>query len=192
MVALTPPLRRATAADGAALAELVNMAGEGLPEYLWRGMAAPGEDPWEIGRRRQAQKTETGQIFVVDAGAGAVASLTGYAIPGQPEPIPDDMPAIFRPLQELENLAPSTWYVNALAVCPAARGRGHGSRLLVLAEALAGEAGLARMSIIVASANTGARRLYERAGYAERARRPLVKQGWQCESAEWVLLGKLL
>jgi len=190
MVALAPPLRRAGPDDAAALADLVNMAGEGLPEYLWRSMAAPGEDPWALGRQRQAQKAESGQIYVVDDGAGAVASLTGYTIPAVPEPIPDDLPAIFRPLQELENLAPATWYVNVLAAYPAERGRGHGTRLLALAEALAGEAGLGAMSLIVASANAGARQLYQRLGYAETAWRPLVTNGWHCDSAEWVLLVK--
>jgi ribosomal protein S18 acetylase RimI-like enzyme len=192
MVALAPPLRRAGPADAAQLADLVNMAGEGLPEYLWRGMAAPGEDPWALGRRRQAQKAESGQVYVVDTGAGAVASLTGYAIPAVPEPIPDDLPPIFRPLQELENLAPATWYVNVLAAYPAERGRGHGTRLLALAEALAQEAGLAALSIIVAGANAGARRLYGRVGYAETARRPVVTNGWRCASADWVLLIKPL
>ena len=49
---LAPPIRPATRQDAAALAEFVNMAGEGLPLYLWTGMAAASEDPWEVGRRR--------------------------------------------------------------------------------------------------------------------------------------------
>ena len=190
MIELKPPLRIAREEDAPVLAELVNHAGEGIPEYLWSTMAGPGEDPWEIGRQRQAKKVSDGQIYVVDEGKGAIAGLTGYAIPANPEPIPDDMPAMFRPLQELENLAPATWYVNVLAAIPAERGKGHGTRLLGLAEELAHDAGLSGLSLIVAGNNDGARRLYERSGYRELARRLNVPEGWDTDIAEWVLLVK--
>jgi ribosomal protein S18 acetylase RimI-like enzyme len=192
MINLKSPIRRATVADAAALADLVDFAGEGMPSYLWRQMAGGGEDPWQIGRQRQAEKAKEGQIFVIDEGEGAIASLTGYAIPHDPEPIPDDMPAMFCPLQELENLAPDTWYVNVLAAYPEHRAKGLGARLLALAEDLARAQSLSAMSLIVASGNTGARRLYERIGYAETARRDLVKDGWACDSDEWVLMIKPL
>lgn len=192
MLKLHPPLRRAVPADAEALAELVNFAGEGMPEHIWQQMAAPGEDPWELGRRRQAAKAADGQIYVIDEGAGAIAGLTGYPVPAAPQPVPDDMPAMFRPLQELENLAPATWYVNVLAVYPEHRGRGLGTRLLALAEDLAREAGLGAMSVIVADANHGAHRLYQRTGYHERARRPVHRDGWRTKTREWILLVKPL
>jgi ribosomal protein S18 acetylase RimI-like enzyme len=175
-----------------ALAELINMAGEGLPEYLWRRMAAAGEDPWELGRQRQAQKAEGGQVYVIDEGAGAIAALMGYPVPAEPQPVAaDELPAIV-PLIELENLAPATWYVNVLAAYPEQRGRGLGSRLLALSEEIARDQGLSATSLIVASANQGARRLYERLGYAETARRAIVKDGWECDSADWVLMIRAL
>jgi ribosomal protein S18 acetylase RimI-like enzyme len=192
MLTLAQPLRRATADDAPALADLVNFAGEGLPLYLWGKMANANEDPWQIGRRRQAQKAAEGKIFVIDEGDGVMAALTGYAIPPVPEPIPDDLPALFRPLQELENLAPGSWYVNVLAAYPQCRNRGLGTRLLGVAEDITHEAGLAALSIIVAGSNTGARRLYERTGFAEVARRAIVKEGWASASTEWVLLIKHL
>jgi hypothetical protein len=43
MIRLEPPFRQATPGDAPALAELVNLAGEGLPLYLWTSMAEPGE-----------------------------------------------------------------------------------------------------------------------------------------------------
>jgi len=187
---LKPPFRLARADDAPVLAELVNYAGEGMPEYLWTQMAGPGEVPWEIGRQRQAKKAEDGQIYVIDEGNGVVAGLTGYPIPDEAEPISDDMPAMFRSLQELENLAPSTWYVNVLAAIPDERGRGHGTRLLALAEELARDAGLKGLSIIVADNNDGALRLYERAGYREIDRRSMVKEGWRSDGKEWILLVK--
>ncbi|MBE9640688.1 GNAT family N-acetyltransferase [Salipiger mangrovisoli] len=192
MIELLPPYRLATREDAQELAELVNFAGEGLPLHLWHGLATAGEDPWEIGRQRQADKADEGQVIVVDFGAGAIAGLTGYPIDAVPEPVPDDMPEIFRPLQELENLAPASWYVNVLACYPEHRGMGLGSGLLTLAEALAEAEGLGRMSIIVAGDNEGARRLYERQGYAEAARRPCVHGDWDSDLEDWVLLVKEL
>ena len=192
MIDPRPPIRPATVADAAALARLVNFAGEGMPLYFWRRIAGDGEDPWEIGRRRQGERVADSTIFVVDQGGGAVACLTGYPVPAFPEPVGADEPDIFRPLAELENLAPLTWYVNVLAALPEHRGRGFGARLLALAEDIARDRGLPAMSLIISSGNAGARRLYQRTGYVEIARREIVKDGWECASDEWVLLIKRL
>lgn len=154
-------------------------------------MAAPGQSPWEVGRTRQAAKAKEGQIVVIDEGAGALSGLTGYPIGPDPEPT-GGLPAMFVPLQELENLAPNSWYVNVLATVPGARGRGHGRRLLDLGEEIARAQDLREMSIIVEDTNAGAWRLYRASGYTERARRPIVKDGWQTDGQEWVLLTKPL
>jgi ribosomal protein S18 acetylase RimI-like enzyme len=94
------------------------------------------------------------------------------------------------PMEELERLAPGTWYVNVLAVYPSWRDRGLGTGLLALADRHAAAAGCRGTSIIVADANAGARRLYERCGYRERARRAMIKEGWDGAGSAWVLLVK--
>ena len=192
MIPLDPPFRLATEADAPQLADLVNFAGEGLPLYLWQGLAEDGQDPWAVGRARQEAKAREGQIVVADLGDGAVASLTGYAIGPEPEPIGDDFPALFRPLQELENQAPDSWYVNVLACYPQFRGQGIGAALLEIADRIGRAEGLPRMSVIVADTNTGARRLYERHGYEETASAPCVKEKWDTDMENWVLLMKSL
>jgi ribosomal protein S18 acetylase RimI-like enzyme len=192
MIELEYPLRRATRDDAAALADFINIAGEGLPMHVWQQMADEGEDPWMIGRRSQAEKAEDDKVVVVDEGAGPVAMLMGYPISDIPEVIEDDELAQIRPLIELENLAPLTWYVNVLAAYPEARNRGYGTQLLALSERLAAEHGLSAVSVIVANQNVGARRLYERCGFTETARLPIVKDGWECDSNEWLLLVKQL
>lgn len=183
-------IRRAAAGDAAVLAELVHIASEGFAEVFWRQQAAPGQDPWEIGRRRQLQKVEdeATEVWVVDNGTGVVAGLTGYPIGTDPQQPGDDTQPMVRPLIELEALAPSTWYVNVLAALPGHRNLGLGSELLCLAEHRAHATRLARLSIIVSDGNAGARRLYERHGYGEEARRPMVKDGWDNDGREWVLL----
>jgi ribosomal protein S18 acetylase RimI-like enzyme len=77
-----------------------------------------------------------------------------------------------------------------LAAYPEHRGKGCGAALLGIADAIAAEEGRRGMSIIVADTNTGARRLYERCGYREVARRPMVKEDWQHPGRDWVLLVK--
>jgi hypothetical protein len=52
-----PSTRPATPDDASPMAELVNIAGEGLPLYLWSKMASPGQDPWEVGRARAQRET---------------------------------------------------------------------------------------------------------------------------------------
>jgi ribosomal protein S18 acetylase RimI-like enzyme len=193
MIQLTPPLRRATPDDAEVLAELVDFASEGLALYLWGKIAGRDGDPWAVGRERA--RRETGAFsyrnaVVLEREGRVAAGLIGYPLPDRSEPIPDGMPPMFVPLQELENLAPGTWYVNVLAAYPVQRGQGLGTALLAVADKLAAEADRQGLSIIVSDANIGARRLYERTGYAEVARRGKVKDGWQNPGKDWVLLVK--
>lgn len=186
-------LRPAVAADAPLLAELVNHAGEGLPLYLWTQMAAPGESGWDVGRRRAAREEGSfsyRNATIIEHHGERAGCLIGYGIADEPQPIQSDMPAMFVPLQELENLAPDSWYVNALAVLPRFRGMGLGTRLLHRAEVIARALGGRGLSVIVSDANAGARRLYERCGYREAATRPMIKDGWRNDGRNWVLLKK--
>jgi ribosomal protein S18 acetylase RimI-like enzyme len=190
---LEPPFRPATPADAGALADFVHFASEGLALYLWTRMAGPGGDPWTVGRERAARETGAfsyRNAVVMERERRAAAGLIGYPLADEAEPIAPDMPAMFVPLQELENLAPGTWYVNVLAAYPEHRGKGCGAALLAVADRLAAESGKRGLSIIVADTNTGARRLYERSGYREAGKRPMVKEDWQHPGTHWVLLTK--
>jgi ribosomal protein S18 acetylase RimI-like enzyme len=190
---LAPPFRPATPADAQALVELVDFASEGMALHVWTKVAGPGGDPWAVGRERASR--EVGSFSyrnaVVMEHAGRVAAgLIGYRLPDRPEPIPDTMPPMFVPLQQLENLAPGTWYVNVLAAYPEHRGKRSGTALLAIAETLAAATASVGLSIIVSDSNTGARRLYERCGYGEVARRTKIKEDWRNPGTEWVLLTK--
>ena len=63
--------------------------------------------------------------------------------------------------------------LQTLCVLPGARGRGVGTALVGAAEAHLRAHGALDVTVTVATANTGARRLYERAGY-----RPFVSRWW--------------
>ena len=158
-------------------------------------MASGEEDPWEIGRARASRETggfSYRNAFIIEADGKAAGALIGYEIPDQIDPIPADTPAIFRPLQELENLAPGSWYVNVLAVTPEMRNRGLGARLLTLADELGRAVKKRVASVIVSDANRGAHRLYQRSGYSEVAKRPIEKENWVHDGKNWVLLTKAI
>lgn len=187
-------VRPAIPDDAPALAELINVAGEGLPLHLWGRMAEPGETAWDVGRRR-ARRDVGGfswrNTTVVEEAGAVVACLVGYPLPEALEPLDlGQTPPMFVPLEELERLAPGTWYINVLAAYPERRGQGLGTMLIRRAAELAAAAGSRGTSIIVADSNEGARRLYERTGHVERARRAAVKEDWDGAVREWVLLVK--
>jgi ribosomal protein S18 acetylase RimI-like enzyme len=188
------PFRRAAAEDAGALAELVNFASEGLAFYVWDKIKEAGETAWDIGRRRAAREQGAfsyRNAVVAEIDRRCVACLIGYPQPVEPQPINyAAMPPMFVPLQELENLAPDSWYVNVLAAYPEYRGKGLGARLLGIAEALARETGKRSLCLIVSDANEGARRLYLRQGYREAGARPIVKGNWVTEGRNWLLLTK--
>lgn len=186
-------IRAARPDDAHALAELVNMAGDGMPLYLWSRMARPGEDPWDIGRdraRRDQASFSYRNATVAELDRRVVATLIGYRLPDLPEPIGPDMPPMFVPLQELENLAPGTWYVNVLAVYGEHRGKGIGARLLARADEIGANASAAGLSIIVSDANSAASRLYEGSGFRFLDKRPMVKEDWAGDGRNWLLLTK--
>jgi ribosomal protein S18 acetylase RimI-like enzyme len=193
MTKINVSFRRATPDDTAALAELVQFATEGLALALWTQLAGAGGDPWQIGRKRVSggAGAMSYRNAVIGESAGKPAcGLIGYPLGDEPDHTADTLPAVLVPLHELMNMAPNTWYVHALAAYPEHRGRGLGTALLAQADRLAAGAGRHALSLIVSDTNTGARRLYERTGYREAARRKMVKQGWQHPGTDWVLMTK--
>ncbi len=196
MINLNPPYRYATRNDALPMAELINIAGEGMPLYLWTNMAEPGVSPWDIGLQRATRESGSfsyRNTIVREDSGNVVAALMGYPLADSPDPVDyDEMPPMFVPLQQLEDLVAGTWYVNVLAAYPDCRGKGYGTDLLAIAEQLAVETGRSGLSIIVSDANGGARRLYERSGYVEIATRPMIKESWETAGENWVLLEKRL
>ena len=110
----------------------------------------------------------------------------------QPDPYDlsdiDDYPAVVRPLVELEAKVPGSWYVNAVATFERYRGHGVARELLAEAERHALDAGCSVMSLIVASENTGARRLYDFLGYRQLDSLPVVDYPGALHGGYWQLM----
>ncbi|MEZ5666763.1 MAG: hypothetical protein R3F55_04885 [Alphaproteobacteria bacterium] len=99
------------------------------------------------------------------------------------------MPAMFRPLQELENTRARHLVRQRAGDISGASRQGLGQPAARPGRGDRGGAQACRhLNIIVADRNDGAQRLYGRRGYVEAARRPMVKQGWQSASDAFVLL----
>jgi len=193
MQLIQPPFRRGTVEDVVALSEFIEIASEGLAMHLWSRIAGPMGDPWSVGRDR----VRTGAVglsyenaVIAQIEGRPAAGLIGYALDSKVARS-GVLPAVLVPLQELMNEARGTWYVHVLATYPEYRGRGQGTALLRIADGLAECAGKHGMSLIVSDTNVDARRLYERCGYVEVARRRIIKEEWQHPGVDWLLLKKV-
>lgn len=177
------------------LARIIDLAGEGLPSHLWAGMAAPGQTAFELGAER-ARRDEGGFSWrnaqLAEIGGEVGGGVICYEIPAEPVPL-EGMPAMFRPLQALENRVAGSYYINAIATLPGFRGRGIATALMGAAEMSGAQAlapGGAGMSLIVTDTDVAAMRLYRALGYVERAREALVAEGWTSPARDWVLMVK--
>lgn len=177
-VGLRPPLRRATKEDGLALAELVDIAGDGVPSHLWSRSANSGQSPVEVGVERVSRENANfsyRNAMVAEVEGTVAAMMLAYRLPDEQDDVdPDELPDLIRPLVQLELEVPGSFYINALAAYPEYRGLGLGTRLLEAAHTLASEAACETLSLEVFERNEGAVRLYERHGYQEAARLPTV------------------
>jgi ribosomal protein S18 acetylase RimI-like enzyme len=193
---MIPNIRPATLADASALAVLVDIAGEGMPNWLWRTLAGPGASALAVGRDR-ARRDEGGFSYrhatIAELGDDIAASLIGYPL-DDPYDLTgvDALPAYVQPLVRLEGQAPGSWYVNVLATFPEFRGQGIGGRLLDSADSQGREAGVTAMSVIVGSWNDRAARLYARAGYADVACETAVLPPDFPHDGDWILMTKPL
>ncbi|ESR23247.1 acetyltransferase, GNAT family protein [Lutibaculum baratangense AMV1] len=173
-------LRAAVREDARLLARLIDIAGEGIPSWLWSQGAAPGQSPLDYGTERACRETggfSYRNATVAEFRGTPVGMMLGYVIP---EPSDEErrevasLPAPIRPFVELEHRAVGTFYVNAVAVLPDRRGLGIGAKLLRAAEASARHAEAPETSIQVYSQNAGAVRLYERFGFRIVDRTPVI------------------
>ncbi len=169
-------IRHATQADALPLAKLIDIAGEGIPTWLWRQSCTAGQSPLEVGTQR-AQRSQGGFSFrnalVAEKGGEVIGMALGYPIDAALTDNLGELPPPIAPFVDLEMQSVGTWYVNALAIFAGQQSFGVGSGLLQAAEERAGQAGYHKTSIQVFAQNRGAARLYERKGYRVVARSPV-------------------
>ncbi|MEM9105591.1 MAG: GNAT family N-acetyltransferase [Pseudomonadota bacterium] len=169
-------IRQAQKSDAEAIAKLIDIAGEGIPSWLWTRACVEGQTPLEIGIER-ARRPSGGfsytNALVADKNGQAMGMVLSYAIVEAPLVDTNELPDPIAPFVALEKLSVDTWYVNALAVFAKGRNQGMGSKLMAAAEEQARKNGLNEMSIQVYRQNAGAVRLYRKLGYRFVASEPV-------------------
>jgi ribosomal protein S18 acetylase RimI-like enzyme len=185
-------IRKAVQGDAPVLAELMNAAGEGIPAYLWSGMAPSGGDVMAFGAARVAREQgdfSYRNMYVAEIDGQVAGMLLSYQLP---DPYVLDQlesyPALVRPLVRLEALAAGSWYINAIATGESWRGVGIGTRLMALGQVLAMQARVATLSLIVSEHNAGAMNLYTRLNFAPAARQPVMPAPGLPSEGDWVLM----
>ena len=190
MLGLHPPFRRATPGDARAIAELIDIAGKGMPSLLWEEEAEEGEAPLEVGARlvQRSGYSLSFENAVVGEDRGRVTSLLLGCVDNTEATDLADAPEMVHPLIRLHRRAPGRWHVHALAVMPERRGQGLGTRLLRLVDALAADEGVTETSLTVAEQNEAARRLYDREGFRVVASEPVAPHPRINLSGHWLLM----
>jgi len=170
-------IRPAVKNDAHAIAELYQIAGDGVTDYLWQSVADqyPGLSGLEIGVVCYAQENELfsyENTLMAERDGTVAGMLMGFAVGGDSDPLPDDFDPVMRPYMEL--MEPESFYVAGLGVYEEARNQGIGTALIARAEQCARDQDCPSLSLSVFEANEGAMRLYQRLGFREMDRRTAV------------------
>lgn len=189
-------IKNARIEDAKALAYLINLAGEGLPEYLWKGMIEGNESPIDVGARRAARDegafSYTNARICVEDDA-LLGMIISYRLPDPYEIVDiNEYPDLIRPLVKLEAEVAGSWYINAIATYEQYRGKGVARTLIADTETGTRSAGCDLMSLIVDSENAEAIRLYERLDFKAVKTLPIIPYQGRQHGGEWVLMIKHL
>ena len=171
-------IRKANSSDVNNIAKLALIAGEGIPAWFWKQSAAEAQNIEDAGATKLLSESDNFSyrnvhVAVID---GEVAGMIlAYRLPDedQAEDL-EELPAFIRPMVELEQCAPSSFYINMIATFPQYRNMSIGTKLMGIVDSLARDAACLITSIEVFEQNEGALRLYQRLGYEVAAKRRVV------------------
>jgi ribosomal protein S18 acetylase RimI-like enzyme len=169
--------RAAVREDSRRIAELFRISSDGVVDYVWMTLAPeyPGLELVEIGTDRYAR--EEGNFsytncVVAEREGEVIGQLCTYPIAESTDEPDETGDPILEPYGRLE--IPGTLYISSLALFDEFRGMGLGTKMLSIARDRARERNLAALSLLVFEQNTGAVKLYEREGFREVDRAPVV------------------
>ena len=160
-------IREATLADCREIAELALIAGEGIPAYFWQDSRQAGQDIEDVGAEKLKSENENfsyRNALIATIEEKIAGMMLAYKLEDEEEDL-DALPEFIRPLIELEQLVPATFYINMLATFPKYRNMSIGTTLMQRVDAQALKKGCSTTSIQVFDENEGALRLYLRLGY---------------------------
>lgn len=166
-------IRPARKDEAGRIAEFYRISSDGVADYIWSKLALPGESLLEVGRRRY-ERDDTAfswrNCTVVQKDGALVAMLVAFPLRADPDYVEPD--PVLAPYSRLEE--DRSYYVCGLAVEARYRRRGIARDLMIEAEEACRRQGLSKLSLIVFERNAVARTFYERLGFVEKARHPIV------------------
>lgn len=157
--------------DCAKLAELINIASDGVVEYLFHGLVT-GMTPVQVIAHNH-ENDNYPHSYKSAIVATHKNNIVGMALsyPSFYHKITDEMRSFF-PSDRLEHFSSfyssrveNTWFLDALCVIESYRRRGIGQKLISLTKEKAIENGYNALSLIVFADNTLAIPVYERTGF---------------------------
>jgi ribosomal protein S18 acetylase RimI-like enzyme len=170
----TVKFRPAQKSECRIIAELFSIASDGVADCIWTKYAEPGENIFEFGAKHYASEDSVfsyTNCTVADLEGKIIGILVAFPM-HESEDEDSDVDPILAPYMKLEQY--NSYYICAMALFPEYRGKGVGTKFLQIAEQQAVDNKLTQLSLIVFEQNEGAKRLYERHGYYEIKREPVV------------------
>ena len=177
-------LRPAEKSECRMIAALYSISSDGVADYIWTRLLDVGQRRYE----REDSVFSYRNCTIVEVAGGIAGMLVAFPLHSDGDAVETD--PVLVPYSRLEE--DNSYYICGMAVFPEHRGRGIGHRLLDLAEKHARAKGFAKLSLIVFEQNEGAKRLYDRTGYREKARQPVVPHPLIHYTGDAVLMVKLL
>ena len=189
-----PEIVSATLDDCLAIAELAQIAGDNMPGHFWQDSQQPGQTIEQAGAERASIETANfsyRNTLLARIDGEVAGMLLAYRLPAAADndEDPADFPEFVRPIIELEQCVPESFYINMLATYPRFRGHGSGTALMAQTAPLAQAGDCELISIGVFATNSGALRLYRRLGYELIDSRPMAASAYH-EACDVLLLGK--
>jgi ribosomal protein S18 acetylase RimI-like enzyme len=185
-------IRKANGSDVNDIARLALIAGEGIPAWFWKQSAAEAQDIEDVGAKKLLSESDNfsyRNAHVAEIDGKVAGMILGYRLPDEENAEDlDELPEFIRPMVELEQCVPSSFYINMLATFPQYRNMSIGTKLMGIVDRLASDADCSISSLEVFDQNEGALRLYQRLGYEIAEKRRVVPHECHPYDGELLLL----
>lgn len=169
---LQPPFRAAKIDDCYKIAELFQIASDGVADYIWSTLKGdyPGLSLIEIGAKRYAREQTNfsyQNCVVAERDDEIIGMMVTFPVEEDEKKSANGSQTTNEPdiLAPYSMEAPGTWYICAIALFPEFRGQGLGTQFLSIARQQAHEQGYRELSLLCFEQNTGAKKLYDRNGF---------------------------
>lgn len=186
-------LRPATPEDAKDIAQLVNIAVEGMPLAFWSDQSNVGQSPLEVGIKRCMQSdtaTSYLRITVAELDSQIVGMRLCYELRDLPDQMDGSVHPMFRPMIKLVSSVAQTGSINTIGVYPEYQRNGVGTALLKDLEAKA-HFNEAELGLLMTDANKTAHAFSEGRNYRVTEKAPVIKGSWETPASHWQLRRRL-